>query len=500
MPVSDPNPADTEPAPHDSTAGVSRAPSSVPVSGDGLLSIATSAADAVPPRSDLSWADLPGRKVGLYGLGVEGRASLRACRSLGIEPIVVQDEPDHAGVPGSGDAVRGDPPVIGIGNGGLEALAACDVVIKSPGISRYGEAVRTLQAAGVAVVGGTGLWLAGADLSRVLVVTGTKGKSTTTAIAAHLLRGLGFRTLLGGNIGVPPYDPDVEHDVDYWVVEVSSYQATDLAVSPPVTAVTSLNPDHLPWHRDDVETYYRDKLSATSRPGARVTVANGDSPLLREHAELLGPRVEWVHDTDEPGAGWIGGLGLIGRHNRRNAVIAHRALAAMHVPGAENDAALARAARGFQALPSRLQTVGHAGGVAFVDDGLSTNVLPVLAAVEAFDDRRVALLVGGRSRHIDYAPLGVGLRGRTAPLLMVTMPTNGGEIHQQVAEAGPGSNVSIVDSDSLRDAVRIATDWAAPDGVVLLSPAAPSFDLYRDYQDRGRAFVEAMLAVGGTPS
>src|SRR5690606_18854494 len=159
--------------------------------------------------------------------------------------------------------------------------------------------VRALQAAGVTVVGGTGLWLAGADLGRVLVVTGTKGKSTTAAIAGHLLRGLGYRVLLGGNIGVPPFDPGVGGDWDYYVVEVSSYQATDLAVSPPVTAVTSLNPDHLPWHADDVESYYRDKLSATNQPGARTTVANGDSPLLRSHAELLGPHVVWVHADDE---------------------------------------------------------------------------------------------------------------------------------------------------------------------------------------------------------
>jgi UDP-N-acetylmuramoylalanine--D-glutamate ligase len=467
-------------------------------SDTGHAGAATAAAGRV--RSALSWADLPGRRVGLYGLGVEGRASLRACRARGIEPVVVDDNPHRAAAPPDSADTDDEPRVLGTADGGLDALLACDVVIKSPGISRYGDAVRALQAAGVAVVGGTGLWLAGADLGRVLIVTGTKGKSTTTAIAGHLLRGLGYRVLVGGNIGVPPYDPNVDHDVDYWVVEISSYQATDLGVSPAVTAVTSLNPDHLPWHADDLETYYRDKLSATSRPGARVTVANGDSPLLHEHAGLLGPRVAWVHADDEPDVTWMDGLGLLGRHNRRNALIARRALAEMGVAGIDDDASVARAALGFHGLPSRLQTVGCRGDVTFVDDGLSTNVLPVLAAVEAFEDRRVALLVGGQSRHIDYAPLGLGLRGRAMPCLMVTMPTNGPDIHRQVAAADPGPQVSIVDAESLADAVRIAADWAAPDGVVLLSPAAPSFDLYRDYQDRGRAFVDAMRAVGGTPS
>ncbi len=439
-------------------------------------------------RPRIAWSDLRGHRVGLYGLGVEGMASLRACRALGIEPILADDRPPAV-----------DLPVLATDSGGLEALAGCEVVIKSPGISRYGAAIGVLTRAGVTLVGGLGLWLAGADLNRVLVVTGTKGKSTTTSIAAHLLSGLGYRCLLAGNIGSPPYDPDIPGVHDYWVVEVSSYQATDLPVTPPVAAVTSLHPDHLPWHRDDTETYYQDKLSALSQPGADLTVANGDSVLLRERARLLGPRVRWVGASDDPDATWMDGLGLLGVHNRRNALIAREALSAMGVPQAADDSAMATAATGFVGLPSRLQVVGQRGGVTFVDDSLSTNVLPTLAAVEAFEDRRVALIVGGQSRGIDYAMLGLGLRSRAAPLLMLTVPTNGSDIHVQVAAAGPGSAVTIADADGLPAAVRDAARWAEPDGVVLLSPAAPSFDLFRDYRARGEAFTSAMIACGGIP-
>ena len=98
--------------------------------------------------------------------------------------------------------------------------------------------------------------------------------------------------------------------------------------SPPVVAVTSLHPDHLDWH-GGVEQYYRDKLSACSQPGAELTVANGDSGLLREHAALLGPRIEWVSEHDDPAADWMGPLGLPGGHNRRNALIARRCLVAL---------------------------------------------------------------------------------------------------------------------------------------------------------------------------
>ena len=222
-------------------------------------------------------------------------------------------------------------PVLATGDGGLAALEQCDVVVKTPGLSRYRPEVARLTGLGIPVVGGLGLWLAEADLRRVLVVTGTKGKSTTSSVTGHLLAGLGYRCMVGGNIGAPPYDPATDGDFDYWVIEVSSYQATDLPCSPPVVAVTSLHPDHLDWH-GGVEQYYRDKLSACSQPGAELTVANGDSDLLRERAGLLGPRVEWVREDDEPGAHWMEPLGLPGRHNRRNALIARRCLVALGVP------------------------------------------------------------------------------------------------------------------------------------------------------------------------
>ena len=135
---------------------------------------------------------------------------------------------------------------------------------------------------GVALVGGLGLWLQSAPLDRVVVITGTKGKSTTTAVLGHLLERLGHRCFIGGNIGRVPYAADVdESHYDYWALEVSSYQATDLAVSPRVVAVTSLHPDHLPWHGGEVEHYYRDKLSACTQPGAEWTVANAASETLR---------------------------------------------------------------------------------------------------------------------------------------------------------------------------------------------------------------------------
>jgi UDP-N-acetylmuramoyl-L-alanine---L-glutamate ligase len=438
-----------------------------------------------PARPAISWSGLRGALVGVWGLGVEGRASLRKLAELGMDPVLVDDRPAGQG--------PGGRRVLATAEGGLEALAVCDVVIKSPGISRYRPEVAELEDLGIPVAGGLGLWLAEADRSRVACITGTKGKSSTTAIAGHLLRGWGYPCLVGGNIGQPPWDPAVPRaDIRYWVIETSSYQATDLAVSAPVVAVTSLHPDHLTWH-GDVETYYRDKLSACSQPGADLTVANGDSAELAQRAALLGPRVEWVLAGDDPGSDWMAPLGLLGAHSRRNALIARACLRALGVPEAVDEAALARAAAGFTGLPSRLQVIGETGGVTFVDDSLSTNVLPTLAALDAFPGRRVALIAGGHDRGIDYAPLATGLAAREAPTLVLTVPDSGPRI-QAAIEAAEPAKVDVVACDGLDAAVERGFGWALPDGVVLLSPAAPSFGAFRDYADRGAAFARAMQA------
>ncbi len=420
----------------------------------------------MPP---LRWSDLAGRKVGVWGLGVEGRATLRRLEADGVQPTALVDEKVDGALTGPA---------------GQAALAGCDVIIKSPGISRYAPACRALVAAGVPVLGGLGLWLDGVDRSRVACVTGTKGKSTTTAVAGHLAAGLGVRAGIGGNIGVAPWDPEVDADVDLWVVETSSHQCLDVDLGPAVVALTSLGVDHLDWHGGDPEAYVRDKLSICTRPGVRTVLADGGSPALRERTSLLGP-VTWV----EGDARWADALGLLGSHNRHNAEVARRLLLALGVEAADDLDAVTAAAAGFAGLPSRLRLVRSVGGVDFVDDSLSTTVLPTLAAVDAFPGRRVALLVGGHDRGVDYRPLAEGLAGR-ADLAVFTVPASGARIGALLRGAG----VASADFAGLPEAVDAAVSWCAGDGVVLLAPAAPSFGVYADYAARSAHF--AALAAG----
>jgi UDP-N-acetylmuramoyl-L-alanine---L-glutamate ligase len=438
----------------------------------------------MPPL--ICWSALSSANVGLWGLGVEGTASLHRLRSMGNVPVLVDDHPPGASL----DGLK----VLATDQGGLGALLTCDVVVKSPGISRYRPEVERLERAGVEVRGGLGLWLAEVPLEHVTCITGTKGKSTTTAIVGHLLSRLGYDARLGGNIGQPPWATDAGDEPDFWVIETSSYQVPDLGNGPPVVAVTSLSPDHLDWH-GSIERYYADKLSLCTKPGVRTSIVDGSSPLLRERAASLGP-VQWV-DADDTrfGGPWVEALGLPGDHNARNASIARAVLQAMGVEEADDDTLLAAAAEGFDGLPSRCHTIGHIGPVEFVDDSLSTNVLPAQAALEAYGDRPVALLVGGHDRGLDYRPLGVAVARRTAPTLVVTMPDNGPRIGDAIRRV-VGDRVEVVDADDLRDAVVTACGWARSGGVVLLSPAAPSFGRFADYRERARAFSEAVAECG----
>ena len=167
------------------------------------------------------------------------------------------------------------------------------------------------------------------------------------------------------------------------------------------------------------------------------------------------------------------------------------------MPGAGDDARLRAAAAGYQPLPSRLTPVGTVGGVTFVDDSLSTNVLPTLAALDAFPGRRIALIVGGQDRGIDYAPLAAGLLAREAPTYVLTLPDSGPRIRAQLEAAGFAGVgfAGVTDCRDLDDAVAAGFRWAKPDGVVLLSPAAPSFGRFRDYRDRAEVFARAVRGL-----
>ena len=257
------------------------------------------------------FADLLGKRVGLYGFGVEGRATARRLRDVAADLIIVDDEPRDEGV-------------IATARGGLDALSTCDVVIKSPGIPRRRGDVVALEDRGIVITSALDLWLHETDVQRVIAVTGTKGKSTTTSLIAFLLRTLGEEAHELGNFGQPPYDPDLETSSGWLVLEVSSFQSLDMTRAPGLVVVTSLGSDHLDWH-GSLEQYHEDKLTITRAPGEHVTLIAEHPALLAARPSMGGQVVVAAPDA----TGLAGDLGLLGAHNDSN-WDAHNDLVANH--------------------------------------------------------------------------------------------------------------------------------------------------------------------------
>ncbi|MEG2804010.1 UDP-N-acetylmuramoyl-L-alanine--D-glutamate ligase [Stenotrophomonas sp.] len=448
-------------------------------------------------------SQLEGKRVALWGWGREGRAAWRVLQqrlpSLPLTLFCPAAEVEAARADaGAGLEVRSD--VTG------PALAAFEVVIKSPGISPYGEAALHAAGAGTQFIGGTSLWFAehaGADgtVRDTVCVTGTKGKSTTTSLLAHLLRASGARTALVGNIGLPLLEVLAPTPApDYWAVELSSYQTGEVARSgahPHVAIVLNLFPEHLDWHGSE-DRYIQDKLRLVTGAQPRIAVLNAADPHLAAlslpHSQVVWfnqpqgwhMRGEWVH-RGEQAVFDTAHTPLPGRHNRGNLCAVLAALEALGLDAV----ALAPAVQDFRPLPNRLQTVGARDGLRYVNDSISTTPHASLAALDCFAGQRIALLVGGHDRGLDWHDFVQHMAHDAPPVAIITMGANGPRIHallQPLADAGRFGLHAAADLPEAMQQARAALGTAG--GVVLMSPGAPSYGVYRDYVARGRHFAE----------
>jgi UDP-N-acetylmuramoylalanine--D-glutamate ligase len=296
---------------------------------------------------------------------------------------------------------------------------------------------------------------------------------------------------LAGNIGVPALDLLDQDPAELAVVELSSYQIADLAVGPQVAVLTSLFPEHLDWHGSP-EAYREEKLRIVGLPGVRVSVLNARSEeLLAAAGAAIGAIPYGVP------AGWDltprgiaragelvltnGQLPLRGAHNALNLCAALAALEAYGVAPPP----LSEALSDFSPLPHRLETVAERDGVLWVNDSISTTPESTIAALASFADRPIVLIGGGQDRGQDYT--GLASRLAEAGASVVGLPSTGQRLIAAARRAGVPERRAVESAD-IRAAVGLARDLARPGAVVLLSPAAPSYDHFRDFEQRGELF------------
>jgi len=439
--------------------------------------------------------DVKGKRVTVVGAARSGLAAARLLARRGARVTLSEARAD---VP-EADALRAAGVTLEVGGHHTETFTSADLIVLSPGVPPEQRDVSAARERGIPIVGEVELaswWLQG----RVIAITGTKGKSTTTALTGRMLEAAGFAVTVGGNIGQPlsaqvaDSTPETLH-----VVETSSFQLEQTDTFHPWIAVMlNFSPDHLDRH-PSVDAYAAAKARIfQNQTAADWAVINADDPsvleLARRGRAVRRPfaRQAAIDEGTVIENGWIvdrrrkaserlvplDAIHLLGPHLVADVMAA----ATVGVIAGAAPAAMTAAVEAFPGLEHAMELVAEIGGVRFVNDSKATNVEAALRSIESFDAGLVPIM-GGRFKGGDLRLLRGPLAARANAVVTI------GEARPLFREALAGA-VDVHDAASLDEAVQRAFELAKPSGVVLLAPACASFDMFRDYAERGRRFKE----------
>jgi UDP-N-acetylmuramoylalanine--D-glutamate ligase len=440
-----------------------------------------------------------GQHVVVAGGGRSGVAAAELLLSRGAR-VTLSDVREPAGAA----ELRRRGVAVEVGPHGADLFAAADLIVLSPGVPPEQDAVVAARRAGVPVMGEIELaarWLSG----RVIAITGTKGKSTTTTLAARMLQEAGRDASAGGNLGTALSTQVAgSHPGSLHVVEVSSFQleSTD-AFHPWVAVLLNLSPDHLDRH-PSFEAYAAAKARVFANQTADdwAVVNADDAPSMALAAKGRARRFDFALDADLTDGVTVTGEEIVRRDRGRSAPLVP--LSSVRLPGRHllgdvlaaaavgcvagvPPAAMRRAVEGFAGLPHALERVAEIGGVTFVNDSKATNIASARRAMESFAGGEVVIM-GGRYKGGDFGDLREAARARATAIVAI------GEAAPLVEDALAGA-VPVTRARTMADAVRAAFAKARPGGVVLLAPACSSFDMFVDYADRGDQFRAAVKSL-----
>ena len=441
-----------------------------------------------------------GREVAVVGLGKSGVAATRLLRRHALA-IYASDNGVGPAHDAWAAALREIGAEVELGGHDLARIGRSAAVVVAPGVPPDVPPLAAARAAGLEIYAEVDIGFLALTGTRCIGITGTNGKTTTTSLIAHAMSAAGLRTETAGNIGRPLCDVALAADPPDWVaLELSSFQLHDTPhLRPAIGVLTNLAPNHLDRYHS-LEEYYGDKaLLFRNAERDSIWISNADDPAVQE---MVGP-VQGRHlrfSLAGRAEGWYdraggrlmlgdralmprGELPLLGDHNVANALAA--ALVADQA-GADL-AKIAQGLRTFRAIPHRVEPVREVAGVLWINDSKSTNITSTEVAVAALD-RPFVLLLGGRHKGEPYDRLAEPLRARCRAVVAY-------------GEAGPlvvkdlGGRMTVVPAGDFAEVLATARRLARPGDAVLLSPACSSYDMFKNYEERGerfRAAVEAM--------
>lgn len=431
--------------------------------------------------------DLSGRKVVVVGMARSGAAAVRLLLAKGASVRAVDEKP------------MGEILGITVEPQTEAPFRDADLVVLSPGVPADLDLLAGVRARGIPVIGELELaapFLQGGNIG----VTGTNGKTTTTALTGHILRESGIACQVGGNIGTPPASMvDTSRPNQWNVLELSSFQLETIRTfRAPLAACLNVTQNHLDRHHT-LENYKNAKarLFETQAPGD-MAVLNADDPVTVEFARRTPAATAWFSSSHPVSGAWLDGemiyvegaellnvrqLRLRGRHNYENvmaaALISKRAGAQLPE--------IAQAAIGFAPVEHRLELVRELDGVAYFNDSKATSVDATLKAMDAFPGG-LWIILGGKDKDSDYTVLRQPLRAKARAALLIGSAAS--KIASQIQDATP-----VLQCGTLAAAVREAHRAASPGDTVLLAPACASFDQFENFEQRGRMFKELVHAL-----
>lgn len=439
------------------------------------------------------------RRTLVVGLGKTGLSCVRYLSGLGRAFAVADSRAEPPGI----DELRAHWPDVPVHLGPFdpELFAGFDELVVSPGISIAEPAIAQAAEQGARIRGDIDLFAEAAD-APIVAITGSNGKTTVTALVGEMARAAGRKVQVGGNIGTPALDL-LGQGAELYVLELSSFQLeTTDELNALAATVLNVSDDHMDRYPNKM-AYYQAKQRIYR--GCQVAVVNLDdalsTPMARDNLRFLcfgfhrvNPETFSTRDDDQ--GTWITfgfdnllltrELKLLGHHNVSNVMAA---LALGHAAGLPMEAMLA-AAREFRGLPHRCEYLRSVGGVDYVNDSKGTNVGATVAAIESLvpDSGKLVLIAGGDGKGADFSPLEgpVALHCRAVVLI--------GADADRIADA-IGRSVPVLRANTLAESVTLAAQQAQAGDRVLLSPACASFDMFRDYGDRGDQFRQLVEAL-----
>ncbi len=413
--------------------------------------------------------DLRGRRVALLGFGIDVRAALPAILAAGPSDLVVVDD-------NLTTAEHVDLPLVSLD----AAVRDADILVRSPGFPRYVEPMRDAIGGDTEMTTPVDLWVGSrTGVQRIVMVTGTKGKSTTTDLIGHLAGRAGLEVGVAGNLGIPVFSDTWAHDAPIVVIEVSSYQASDLHHVPEIAVLTALAEDHLDWH-GSYEQYRADKLRVVGNDGrtaSRAFVPRAERNAIDAIRDLT-PELVDIPDHDDH----------LPHHRVQNAALAAAVVRALG--GSIDDSDTLEAAERF--LPGRLATCPGPGDGMWIDDALATNPAAAAAGLAWARslDRPTIILLGGADRGVSPATLREEITHWPAGQIQaVTLPDNGRALADACDIDVIGTAATVADAVAVADAAR------PPDSIVMFSPSAPTPAAAGNWKHRSDAFRTAVAAL-----